>query len=1002
MDNRIFKSRKRRAGIQSSMLNKVLKTMPHCKENVPEGPLNNNSLCTLGLKKVLGITMSESENGSGSEEKVKVVRFKPEQRYTKKALLEFQNLCSSKVRPKFLDNFPELDLENSKTRKGPQRGPMTSSKPATNTKSVAFDLTPWQNQPVENGDIKVEKKSQDAKDRLKKDQDIVLSPQRRSFNSGCFVTANATGPKRSNSPLNTAAKQYVEREPIREQRRIGSGRLMSRDSWETGYRPAENGIANSYSFSKGSFRDTAEPRRKDFEFDRGDSDRYRNYDRFNNKSSGNYDKRRNDSYRSQEEPEWMTDGPTSQNDTIELRGFDDPPTDKSKKPKKSKTSARAKKNSIDSTSTDVTTAAKGTNDKLKKTKKEKDEDKKKKSTTDKSNEESDDQTKKSSDSISGNEFIQAYDAEHKTNDSAFNDFNIDDFLKPDYLSDILHVEGESDGNVAGGSRFRQWFSTRDSSRASSASTEMLNSGTTIKTTTEEDPRQLSSMLMGIVKNQSNQSESKNSTNAYDSITSSENSKLPPAIMDVIKASAPQVPDPKTAIRDLETSGKVQSLEEIESRLRMSGGQQNGYSPQHNNNQFNDEMKQKKIHNTKVHQNEFENNDGHQQNNPQNYSIMQMLNNAQGPPNYVPNQGQNPAGPCYGPSNNYRPQQPNMQVPNELVMKLMEAQQKQHENNMMAKAMAAQQQQQQQQLHTKQQAYKLPVELQHMVNYYTPTKDVLHNREAQEILLGIKRGEVMLHNLVDQWKKTNPSQARYRETLICLMKLFQHSNNSQRMVNQQDLAYQQQAALYQSQMLKRQLLDQSHKRMENTHNTPYGGEGSSMDINNSSHHQQQSQPRIGLTPTSVLRKMTSTSEPLVDKHHIPDERAATQQALQHQINTLQQQIQQQQFMQQQQQQRPVNTTIQQILSGNYPRYHHGGGVTQQSNNMNGRMNYGSGDNKNRVGRVQSPVSNQLARWFSPELLAQARAGRLPNMPAMTQNVNMLSVEDIEKFQVGGRS
>lgn len=45
-----------------------------------------------------------------------------------------------------------------------------------------------------------------------------------------------------------------------------------------------------------------------------------------------------------------------------------------------------------------------------------------------------------------------------------------------------------------------------------------------------------------------------------------------------------------------------------------------------------------------------------------------------------------------------------------------------------------------------------------------------------------------------------------------MELF--SLDAQRMVNQQDLVYQQQAALYQSQMLKRQLLDQTHKRMEN--------------------------------------------------------------------------------------------------------------------------------------------------------------------------------------------
>lgn len=65
---------------------------------------------------------------------------------------------------------------------------------------------------------------------------------------------------------------------------------------------------------------------------------------------------------------------------------------------------------------------------------------------------------------------------------------------------------------------------------------------------DDDPRQFSSMLMGMVKN--NQNETKNITNAYDSITSSENNKLPPAIMDVIKASAPQLTDPKAAIRDL--------------------------------------------------------------------------------------------------------------------------------------------------------------------------------------------------------------------------------------------------------------------------------------------------------------------------------------------------------------------------------------------------------------------------------------------------------------------
>lgn len=34
--------------------------------------------------------------------------------------------------------------------------PVASGKPVSNTKTVAFDLPPWQNQPTENGDTKVE------------------------------------------------------------------------------------------------------------------------------------------------------------------------------------------------------------------------------------------------------------------------------------------------------------------------------------------------------------------------------------------------------------------------------------------------------------------------------------------------------------------------------------------------------------------------------------------------------------------------------------------------------------------------------------------------------------------------------------------------------------------------------------------------------------------------------------------------------------------------------
>lgn len=49
--------------------------------------------------------------------------------------------------------------------------------------------------------------------------------------------------------------------------------------------------------------------------------------------------------------------------------------------------------------------------------------------------------------------------------------------------------------------------------------------------------------------------------------------------------------------------------------------------------------------------------------------------------------------------------------------------------MVAKVMSAQHQ-------PKQPMFKLPVELQNMVNFYTPTKDILQSREAQEMLMGM--------------------------------------------------------------------------------------------------------------------------------------------------------------------------------------------------------------------------------------------------------------------------
>lgn len=60
-------------------------------------------------------------------------------------------------------------------------------------------------------------------------------------------------------------------------------------------------------------------------------------------------------------------------------------------------------------------------------------------------------------------------------------------------------------------------------------------------------------------------------------------------------------------------------------------------------------------------------------------------------------------------------------------------------------------------------------------------------------------------------------------------------------------------------------------------------------------------------------------------------------------------------------------------------------------MNMSMGRQSGPGTN--GGSLSPTSNQLARWFSPELLAKARAGKLPELG----QTNMLSLEELERLQ-----
>ncbi|CAE1287557.1 EIF4ENIF1 [Acanthosepion pharaonis] len=141
----------------------------------------------------------------------------------------------------------------------------------------------------------------DPKERLREERDcIVLSPQRRSFGTGCHVTLSGIGRQISCPPDFKDSGGQRERT-----RRIGSGRIQLEKDHNSRYDNREERFERNDSRAEG-FRSSVHDRRD------------LSHRRMN--PSG-----RRRSFRRQEEdatPEWFTDGPNSQADTIELRGFD--------------------------------------------------------------------------------------------------------------------------------------------------------------------------------------------------------------------------------------------------------------------------------------------------------------------------------------------------------------------------------------------------------------------------------------------------------------------------------------------------------------------------------------------------------------------------------------------------------------------------------------------------------------------------------------------------------
>ncbi|CAB0035897.1 unnamed protein product [Trichogramma brassicae] len=286
---------------------------------------------------------------------VEVGRSRPQYQYSREELMKIKLLPRSNRKPDCLDSSyfnarGVWDPERWHESRGRNERSVTSSMVSLNTSGIG----------TISDDSTKPRRSGDPRERIRKEQDgIVLSPQRRSFNSGCFVnvteaSATTVTVKRSVSPIGKADVRLSAELSHRDAtRRIGSGRILtrdlSRDMWDFrsedkhesdyGYRSSDRDRDRNIG---GGLRDRDRDRDRDDRFERrsfgrdydragdraGDRDRLdrndRDKDRRERRSYGDRDRdrdrdrRRTFSDNRDEEPEWFSLGPTSQHDTIEL------------------------------------------------------------------------------------------------------------------------------------------------------------------------------------------------------------------------------------------------------------------------------------------------------------------------------------------------------------------------------------------------------------------------------------------------------------------------------------------------------------------------------------------------------------------------------------------------------------------------------------------------------------------------------------------------------------
>lgn len=647
---------------------------------------------------------------------VREKEIKPRIQYSREKLLEIGENPASKEKPAFLNpagvSSSILDPEkwNLERKK--------SDTPETSTKSS------------DNGD-QARRRPGDPRERIRKESDgIVLSPQRRSFNSGCFVPANKepVRPARPHSPLGGKPEPshiMGVREIQSNTRRIGSGRIM-RDSW--GEMADKDGGDNEYSFGRGQSR--ANDREDKFGERRSfGRDMESNRDRDKEpRRNGRYSERRKYSENKEDEPEWFSSGPISQNDTIELRGFDE-----SEKIKKKSATSRVKRakewakkkgeaqpineekdeggSKQGSARSQQDTKASNSADERTADKKPTDGEKQKKESEEKSQEPSE---------------------ASKTEST----FNFEEFLKCENIPGLL-TNGVTDGNKAT-SRFSRWFKKESPTRdlAESRRSSIQEDNHIIKDLLKDINDSSSVPIAVHPPNDSNAyfapiSPAGNTSNPLGGFSGPKSSQSsmgqPINIMDMLSRGKQSANDgwkaPPPPI-----GGKILSLDELEAKIRPNVDRGKGQ-----NQKPDEEMTVafKKLLQQASNQPVSQNGPMHK---PQAMSLLEMLNHSQQQDEArfaaaqaaVTQQQHQLLSALHGPPQG---------AFNDLSMKLQQAQ----------------------------------LQKQQMDLLMQQSRELLNRPEAQAILQGLKRGEITAQHLCQQL--ANPAlQHRHREMLAAILKL----------------------------------------------------------------------------------------------------------------------------------------------------------------------------------------------------------------------------------------